>query len=143
MTTIIQKSCEQQAASNHPQYFICLRNGRWRRVDAPAGTFAVFYRGQWRCVYRGESDAEYFAVHPEAEFRLTTRASIVYRNEFTFEITTRDPEVYATGDNYDFRDHGAEQYDSPREFVIAECGRLLADPHRCSNPERWLASLTH
>lgn len=141
MTTNNQEPRERQAKFDRPRYFIYLKSGRLRPVDVQPGTFCVRFHGRLYPVFRGESDAEFFRDHPEAQFRLTTRASTVYQNEFTFEITTRDPEVYATGDNYDFRDHGADQYDSPREFVLAECRRLLADPHLCSNPERWRAGL--
>ena len=58
----------RQNKSDSPQYFIYLKNGRWRPVDVPPGTLAVMYRGLWRAVFRAESDEEYFAAHPDAKF---------------------------------------------------------------------------
>lgn len=125
--------------SDRPQYFIYLKNGRSRPVNVPPGTLAVMFRGNWHVVFRAETDAEYFAAHPESRFRLTVRPSKVYRDFFSFRITTRDPEVYATGDCGDIRDYRPGQ-GSPREHMIAECERMLANSHRCINSERWLAS---
>ncbi|WP_439925263.1 hypothetical protein [Nitrobacter sp. JJSN] len=131
--------------SNSPQYFIFLKNGRWRPVDVPAGEapLAIWYRGCWRVVFRAESDAEFFAAHPEAKFRLLVRPSKVYRDFFMFKITTRDPDIYADGDAGDWRYYDAKRYGTPLEFLKSECDRMLAHPHRCSNPERWLASQAH
>jgi hypothetical protein len=129
--------------SDSPQYFIYLKNGRWRPVDALPGTLAVMYRGLWRAVFCAESDEEYFAARPDAKFRLAVRPSRVYRDFFTFKITTRNPEVYATGDSGDIRHYRPDQ-GSPRANMIAECERMLADSNRCRNSERWLASqVTH
>jgi hypothetical protein len=125
--------------SDIPQYFVCLKNGRWRPVDVSPGTLAVMHRGLWRAVFCAESDEEYFAAHPEAKFRLAVQPCGVYRDFFTFTITTRDPEVYATGDVGDLRYYRPDG-GSPHEHMIAECERMLADPHRCSDSERWLAS---
>jgi hypothetical protein len=129
--------------SDNPQSFISLKHGRWRPVDVPPGTLAVMYRGLWRAAFRSETDEEYFAAHPDAKFRLVVRPSRVYREYFTFKITTRDPEVYATGDSGDIRHYRPDQ-GSPRENMIAECERMLTDSNRCRNSERWLASqVTH
>jgi hypothetical protein len=87
-----------------------------------------------------ETDTEYFAAHPEAKFRLVVRPSRVYRDFFMFKITTRDPEVYADGDAGDWGYYDAKRYGTPLEFLKSECERMLAHQHRCSNPERWLAS---
>ena len=126
--------------SDNPQSFIFLKNGRWRPVDVPPGTLAVMYRGLWRAVFRAESNEEYFAAHPDAKFRLVVRPSKVYRDLFMFRFVTRDSEVFATGDVGDLRDYDAGGYGSPREWVFAECERMLADSNRCRNSERWLAS---
>lgn len=139
MTTLTDCARPQQDKSDSPQHFIYLKNNRWRPVDVPPGTLAVEYCGLWRAVFHAESDAEYFAAHPEAKFRLAVRPSKVYRDFFSFKITTRDPEVYATGDCGDIRDYRPGQ-GSPREHMIAECERMLANTHRCRNSERWLAS---
>ena len=130
--------------TDRPQYFIYLKNGRWRPVIVTPGTLAVMYRGLWRAVYRAESDEEYFAAHPDAEFRLNVhRSPLFWPDYFTFKITTRDAEVYATGDSGDIRYYRPDQ-GSPREHMIAECERMLADSNRCINSERWLASqVTH
>ena len=129
--------------SDSPQYFIYLKNGRWRPVDVTPGTFAVMYRGLWRAVFRAESDEEYFAAHPDATFRFNLYQAPLYApNYFTFKITTRDAEVYATGDSGDIRYYRPDQ-GSPREHMIAECERMLADSNRCINSERWLASQGH
>jgi hypothetical protein len=133
----------QQGICNSPQYFICLKNGRWRPVDVPPGTLAVMFHGRWCPVFHAASDAEYFRDHPEAKFRLMVRSNPVYRDCFTFRLSTRDPEVFATGDSGDWRYYDRKRYATPREFMIAECERLLAHRHRCSNPERWLAGLAH
>jgi hypothetical protein len=128
--------------TDSPQYFIPLKNGRWRPVDVPPGTLAMIYRGEWRVVFsRAETDAEYFAKHPDAKLRLgVSPRPDFHRNHFTFKITTRDPEVYATGDAGDTRYYDANR-GSPREWLLAECERMLADSNRCGGgAERWLAS---
>lgn len=134
------EAARSATSSDHLQYFISLKNGRWRPVDVPPGTLAVMYRGEWRVVFsRAETDEEYFAAHPEARFRLMVRPRNFYRGYFTFTITTRDPEVYADGDAPDMGYYDANQ-GTPRDWMFAECERMLADPHRCSDSERWLAS---
>ena len=45
MSTLTNCARAQQDKSDSPQYFICLKNGRWRPVDVSPGTFAVMYRG--------------------------------------------------------------------------------------------------
>lgn len=91
-------------------------------------------------MFRAETDAEYFAAHPDAKFRLAVYPRPKFhRNHFTFTITTRDPEVYAEGDAGDTGYYDANQ-GTPREWMFAECERMLADPHRCSDRRRWLAS---
>lgn len=134
------KQTSPSSLSDSPEYFY-LENGRLRPVDVPPGTLAVEYRGEWHVVFsRAESDEEYFAAHPEAKFRLNVhRSPLFWPDYFTFKITTRDPEVYATGDAGDLRDYRPGQ-GSPREHMLAECERMLANTHRCRNSERWLAS---
>ncbi|MDR6306449.1 hypothetical protein GGQ85_004181 [Nitrobacter vulgaris] len=127
--------------ANRTDHLICLKNGRWRPVDVSPGTFAVMYRGQWRVVFsRAESDVEYFATHPDAKFRLKLHRSRLHSaDSFSFMISTRISGIYAVGDRWDFRDYDANQ-GTPREHMIAECERMLANSHRCINSERWLAS---
>jgi hypothetical protein len=127
-------------SSDHPQYFICLKNGRWHPVDVPPGTLAVLVEGQYRAVFSpAETDAEYFAKHPDAKFRLKLQRSPLFRPDyFLFEIVTRDSEVYATGDAGDLRYYRPDR-GSPREWLLAECERMLADSNRCPGSDRWLA----
>jgi hypothetical protein len=141
MSTITNAPRAQQDRSDSPQYFIFLKNGRWRPVDVPAGTLAVMYRGRWYPVFsRAETDEEYFRNHSEMRFRLKLHRSRWHSPDcFNFTITTRDPEVYATGDSGDWRYYRPDR-GTPREHMIAECERMLAHPHRCSDSKRWLAS---
>lgn len=141
MPTITDAPCAQQDRSDSPQYFIHLKNGCLRPVKVPPSTFAVKFHGRWCPVFRAATDAEFFAANPEAKFRLTLHRSPFFRPDyFTFTISTRDPKVYAIGDRWDFWDYSAKRYGTPREYWVSECERMLAHPHRCSNPERWVAS---
>jgi hypothetical protein len=127
----------QQDKSDSPQYFICLKNGRLRPVDVPPGTLAVAYRGEWRVVFsRPETDAEYFAAHPEARFRLKVYRSRRYAPDyFTFKITTRDPKVCACGDKWDGFFELNLKPGTPRERLIRVCLRMLLNENRCYNTE--------
>jgi hypothetical protein len=125
---------ERQAVSNRPQYFIYLKNGRLRPVDVLPGTLAVQHRGRWHVVFRGVTDEEYFAAHPDMPpFRLTTRRSPNFRRDyFEFRVVTRDPKVYAEGDKWDaFSDLGLRP-GTNRERLIRACLKMLTDPHRLS-----------
>ena len=37
-------------------------------------------------------------------------------------------------------EYDAGRYGTPREYWISECERMLANPNRCSDSGRWLAS---
>lgn len=130
--------------SGSPRYFIYLKSGTLRPIKVPTGEapLAVWRYGRWCPVFCGATDAEFFRDHPVARFRLAVRPSKIYRDFFTFKITTREPEVYADGDAGDVRYYDANQ-GTPREWLLAECERMLAHPHRCSDPERWLATRAH
>jgi hypothetical protein len=87
------------------------------------------YRGRWCPVFRGATDAEYFAAHPEAAWRWTTQQ--FSRDYFTFRIITRDGSTIADGDRWDFeaavnRVGGG----SPLERLRRAASRLLTDPNR-------------
>jgi hypothetical protein len=91
MSTITNAPRAQQDRSDNPQFFICLKNGRWHPVDVPAGEapLAIWYRGRWCPVFRAESDAEFFAAYPEAKFRLTLHRSRWHSPDcFSFTIVT-------------------------------------------------------
>lgn len=141
MSHITNAPRAHQDKSDHPQNFICLKNGRWRPVDVPPGTFAVMYRGQYRVVFsRAETDEEYFRNYAEMPFRLKLHRSRRYApGYFMFKVVTRIG-IYAVGDRWDFRDYDANRYGSPREYWISECERMLANPNRCMNSDSWLAS---
>lgn len=131
MTTNNQEPRERQANFDRPRYFIYLKNGRLRPVDATPGTFAVFYRGRWCPVFRGESDAEFFRDHPEAAWRWTIcQLPEHHPDYFAFAIVTRDGRTIATGDRWDV-EVAADMIDgSLRERAKAIAERLLADPNR-------------
>jgi hypothetical protein len=84
--------------SGRPQYFICLKNGRWRPVDVRAGEapLAIWYRGCWRAVFRAVTDAEFFAAHPEAAWRFTTTLAV--SSSGLFHIHDRDSRRSHGGD---------------------------------------------
>jgi hypothetical protein len=131
----------RQDRSDSPQYFIYLKNGALRPIKVPAGEapLAIWYRGCWRAVFRAVTDAEFFAAHPDAKFRLAVRPNKFYPDCFTFKITTRDPEVYATGDSGDWGYYRPDQ-GTGREWLLAECARMLTHEHRCTDAERWRAT---
>jgi hypothetical protein len=143
MTASINVPVAHQDESNHPRFFVYLRNGTLRaiKVLGDEAPLVVWYRGQYRVVFsRMETDEEYFRNHPEMQFRLKVYRSRRYAPDyFTFKITTRIG-VYAVGDRWDFRDYDANRYGSPREYLISESKRMLANSNRCSGSERWLAS---
>jgi hypothetical protein len=131
MTTNNQESSEHQVDSDRPQFFIFLRSGRLRPVDVPAGAFAVRFHGRLCPVFRGATDREYFAEHPEAEFRLTTRRSPnFHRDYFEFTIVTRDGRTEATGDRWDVEAAADLTTGSFQDRLRATAEILLADPNR-------------
>jgi hypothetical protein len=103
--------------------------------------FVVWYRGQYRVVFsRAETDEEYFRNHPEMPFRLKLhRSRLNSADSFSFTINARISGIYAVGDRWDLRDYRPDR-GSPREHMISECERMIADPNRCSDSERWLAN---
>jgi hypothetical protein len=111
--------------SDTPQYFIYTKRGTG---EAP---FAIWYRGRWCPVFRSVTDEEYFAAHPEAAWRFTTRRlPFHHRDYFEFTIVTRDGRTEATGDRWDFEAAADLTTDSFQDRLKATIERLLADPNR-------------
>lgn len=144
MTTSINVPVAHKDESNNPRFFVYLKNGTLRAIKVPGdeAPFVVWYRGQYRVVFsRAETDGEFFRNHPEARFRLKLHRSRWHSpDSFNFTITTRISGIYAAGDRWDLRDYGASRYGTPRTRVLGESLRMLADPNRCSDSDRWLAS---
>lgn len=139
MTASINVPVAHQDESNHPRFFVYLRNGTLRaiKVLGDEAPLVVWYRGQYRVVFsRAETDAEYFAAHPEARFRLKLHRSRRYAPDyFTFKITTRDPKVCACGDKWDGFFELNLKPGTPRERLIRVCLRMLLNENRCYNTE--------
>lgn len=142
MSASINVPPAHQDKSDSPQYFICLKNGRWRPVNVSPGTFAVMYQGQYRVVFsRAETDEEFFAAHPETPFRVkwimaeppqTTVPAYRWDMFCTFKITTRQPRIYATGNLGDIRSILAHKPGTPRERVIRAYLMMLTNSSRCT-----------
>jgi hypothetical protein len=82
-------------------------------------------------VFRSVTDEEYFAAHPEAAWRFTTRRlPFHHRDYFEFTIVTRDGRTEATGDRWDFEAAADLTTDSFQDRLKATIERLLADPNR-------------
>ena len=121
-----------------PRYFVSTKRG-WRRYVPPRGgdvPFVVLLRGRWRVVHRAESDAEFFAAHPDALYRATA-CRIFHREFFALNIVVRDGALSGYSDNYDlvsklWRDDIFHLGGSLRERVQAGIRALLNDQHRYS-----------
>ena len=150
MSASINVPAAHQDKSNSPRFFVYLKNGTPLaiKVSGDEAPFVVWYRGQYRVVFsRAETDEEFFRNHPEARFRLKLHRSRWHSPDcFDFEISTADPEIYATGDKWDAFSDLRFYPGTPRERVIRACLHMLCDPNRLSrkghrrltaNPDWW------
>lgn len=92
--------------------------------------FAVEIKGELHLIYRAMTDAEFFAAHPDAGYRMTARP-LNPNDPWTFrvKITTRDGGD-ARADNFDV--YGALNHvggGSRRERLKAAVRRILGNPN--------------
>jgi hypothetical protein len=74
------------------------------------------------------TNAEYFADHPDAAWRMTVRW--FNPNFFVFKIVTREGGLISTGDRWDISARMDRCGGSPLERLRRTVRRLLADPNR-------------
>jgi hypothetical protein len=123
-------SAQPATRSDPPRYYISTKRGFQPYKPKPGGDapFAVVHRGRWCLVYRAQGDAEYFADHPDAAWRMTVRW--FNPNFFVFKIVTRDGGLISTGDRWDISARMDRCGGSPLECLRRTVRRLLADPNR-------------
>jgi hypothetical protein len=118
--------------SDSPRYFVSTKHG-WQRYMPPTGDspFAVMIKGELHLIHRAVTDAEFFATHPDAGYRMTARPlrpadPWIFRVRIT---TPNDGGVHTGCDSADV--YGALNHvggGSRREMLTAAARQMLGNP---------------